>query len=281
MKQLVDKQSLMLRIKKNNLVKIIAFYIKIWVLMAKNSMLSWLNKRESVIIFVFGKVVRYFFYFSFLYFLVSKTGGLLGFTANEVLFFTATYSLVDTIGQFLFRSVYTFKQLIVTGDFDMVLLKPVNALFRSIAGGPDLMDLITIPPIIFITVYIGSLLNPSFVNIFYYILLILNSLLVSMSIHIFVVSLVVITVTVDHLIMIFRDFSSMGRFPIDIYKQPLKGFLSFVVPVGIMFSVPSKALIGLMSPSGILMSLPFGILFFFISLKFWQFALRKYTSASS
>jgi ABC-2 type transport system permease protein len=273
MKQLADNNY--------SLIESLRFYIKIWLLMAKNAMLSWLNKRESVVIFVFGKVVRYFFYFTFLYFLVTKTDGIAGYSAHQALFFTATYSLIDTIGQFLFRSVYTFKQQIVTGDFDLVLLKPINPLFRTIVGGPDLMDLITIPPIIAITIYFGSLLNPSFVNTLYYLLLVINGLLVSMSIHIIVVSLGVITVTVDHLIMIFRDFSSMGRFPIDIYKQPLKGFLTFVVPVGVMFSLPSKALMGLISPAGILFSLVFGITFFVISLQLWQFALRKYTSASS
>lgn len=265
----------------NKLNNSLAFYLKIWLIMAKNAILSWLNKRESVVIFVFAKVVRYFFYFSFLYFLVTKTNGIVGFSANEALFFTATYSLVDTIAQFLFRSVYTFRQLIVSGDFDLVLLKPVNPLFRSIAGGPDLMDLITIPPIMLVTIYFGLLLNPTILHTTYYILLIFNALLVSMSVHIFVVSLGVITLTVDHLIMIFRDFSSMGRFPIDIYKEPLKGFLTFIVPVGVMFSIPSKALMGLLSPMGILSSLLFGLAFFVLSLRFWQFALKKYTSASS
>lgn len=271
MKQLVD----------NTIYKNIIFYTKIWILMAKNAILSWLNKRESVFIFVTGKVVRYIFYFSFLYFLVKKTNGLLDYTANQALFFTATYSLVDTIGQFLFRSVYTFKQLIVSGDFDLVLLKPVNPLFRSIAGSPDLMDLITIPPIIGIAIYFGSLLNPSIFNILVFIVLVVNALIISMSIHILVVSFGVMTLTVDHLIMIFRDFSSMGRFPIDIYRQPLKGFLTFIVPVGLMFSIPSKALMGIVSPIGIFSSILFGLLFFLISLRLWKFALTKYTSASS
>lgn len=267
--------------KKNSLNKTFRFYIKIWFLMAKNAILSWLNKRESVIIFVFAKVVRYFFYFSFLYFLVKKTNGIAGFSANQALFFTATYSLIDTTAQFLFRSVYTFRQLIASGDFDLILLKPINPLFRSIAGGPDLMDLITIPPIIAITVYFGVMLNPSLVSFLMFILLILNAIIVSMSVHIFVVSLGIITLSVDNLIMIFRDFSSMGRFPIDIYKQPLKGFLTFIVPVGLMFSIPSKALMGLVSPVGFLISFSAAILFFIVSLKFWQFALKKYTSASS
>ncbi len=259
----------------------VRFYLKIWKLMAKNSILSLLNKKESVIIFLIGKFVRYIFYFGFLYFLVTKTNGISGYTAIQTLFFTATYTLVDTIGQFLFRSVYTFRQLIVTGDFDLVLLKPINPLFRSIAGGPDPMDLVTIPPIIAVVVYIDLLLNPSMLHTTFYILLIINAIIISMSIHVFVVSLGIITLSVDHLIMIFRDFSTMGRLPIDIYKSPLKEFLTFIVPVGLMFSVPSKALMGIISPLGVILSIIFGITLFVLSLKFWQFAIKKYTSASS
>lgn len=271
MKRLVDK----------NLKQTLSFYTKIWILMAKNSIRSWINKKEAVVIFVTGKIVRYIFYFGFLYFLVTKTNGILDFTANQALFFTATCALVDTLSQFLFRSVYTFRQLVISGDFDLVLLKPVNSLFRSIAGGPDLMDLITIPPIAAVVVYLGILLNPEFLSVLFFVLLVINALLVSMSIHIFVVSLSVIALTADHLIMVFRDFSSMGRFPVDIYKEPLKSFLTFIIPVSLMFTIPSKALMGLVSPLGLVLSIFFGVVIFISSLKFWNFALKKYTSASS
>lgn len=259
----------------------IKFYFKIWKLMAINSISSWISKKEAFAIFVFGKVVRYLFYFGFLYFLVNKTNGLAGYTSYQTLFFTATYTLVDTLGQFLFRSVYTFRQLITSGDFDLILAKPVNPLFRSLVGGPDPMDLITIPPILGVVLYLGSFLDPSFISIIVYILLICNAILISMSIHIFVLSFGVITLEIDHTIMIFRDFSSMGRMPIDIYKEPLKSFLTFIVPIGLLFTVPAKALMGLISPVAIFLSIFFGFVLFISSLKFWQFALKKYTSASS
>ena len=273
MKRLVDN--------RNILKSILGFYTKVWILMAKNSIRSWINRKEAVVIFVTGKVVRYIFYFGFLYFLVTRTNGILGFSANQALFFTATFTLVDVLGQFLFRSVYTFRQLVVSGDFDLVLLKPINPLFRSIAGGPDPMDLITIPPIVGVVVYVGSLLNPTLLSVLFFVVLVINALLVSMSIHILVVSLSIIALTADHLVMVFRDFSTMGRFPVDIYKEPLKSFLTFVVPVSLMFTVPSKALMGLLSPVGVLISMFFGVTIFIFSLKFWNFALKKYTSASS
>lgn len=73
----------------------------------------------------------------------------------------------------------------------------------------------------------------------------------------------------------------MGKLPIDIYKQPLRGILTYLVPVGIMMTLPAKALLGLVSPVGVLASFALGLLTIFVSMRFWKFALKRYTSASS
>jgi ABC-2 type transport system permease protein len=249
--------------------------------MAKNSLLGWSINRHVFLVFLLGKTVRYISYFGFLYFLIKGTNGFLGYSQNQVLFFTATYVMVDTIAQFFFRSVYSFRPQIISGDFDLILVKPVNALFRVLLGGPDPIDLITIPPIIFVVVWIGSTLNPDMLHTIYYVLLVINGLLIAAAFHIAVLAFGIITLEVDHLIMVYRDLSSMGRFPIDIYKQPLKGILTFIVPIGIMVTLPAKALAGLVSPLGIILSILIGVFVFFVSLKFWNFAVTKYTSASS
>lgn len=259
----------------------IFYYFKVWLLMAKNSLLVWFISKNSLPFFLLGKIVRYVFYFGFLYFLVKQTNGLLGYESNQILFFTSTYVLIDTLGQFFFRSVYSFRPLVVTGDLDLILVKPVNPLFRVLMGGPDPVDLITIPPIIAIVVYIGSLLSPTPIQVFYFVLLVLNGLLMAMAFHIAVLSLGIITFEIDHTIMIYRDLTSMGRLPVDIYKEPLRGILTFVIPVGVMMTIPAKAFMGLINPLGIISTMLFGISLLVLSFRFWNFALKKYSSASS
>jgi len=256
MKQLVDK------FKK---------YLRVYVKMTTNSFVIWLTRRSAFTIFLIG----------FLIFLVKNTNGFAGFSGNQILFFTATYVLIDTLAQFLFRSVYSFRQLVVSGDLDLVLVKPVSPLFRSLFGGADPVDLITLPAIIGVVIYIGSLLSPTILHTTFYILLVINGLVISAAFHIAVLSLGIITTEIDHTVMIYRDLVSIGRFPIDIYKEPFKSLLTFIVPVGVMVTIPAKALIGLVSPLGIISSLIFGLALLFFSIKFWHYALKKYTSASS
>jgi len=256
-------------------------YFKIWLLMSKNSFLAVFNQRMALSIFLIGKILRFFFFFVFIIFLLKGTKSLAGYNLNQTLLFFFTFNLVDTISQFLFREVYRFRPLIVSGGFDLVLSKPVNALFRSLMGGADVIDLITIIPLTIATFYIASLLNPSILHTTFYILLVLNGLIIASAFHIFVLGLGIVTLEIDRTIMIYRDLFNLGRFPIDIYKEPLRGIITFLIPIGVMVSFPAKAIMGLMTPMGILWSIVFGILTLFLSLKFWNFALKKYTSASS
>lgn len=256
-------------------------YFGLWWIMSRNSFLAIISQKLSVAIFLIGKVFRFTLFAVFLIFLIKGTNSLVGYSSNQAIFFFLTFNVIDVFTQFLFREVYRFRGLVVTGDLDLVLVKPMNALFRVLMGGADVIDLITIPPLIFAVYYVGNLLSPSSIQVFLYLLLLLNGLLIGTAFHIAVLSLGIITLEIDHVVMIYRDITNLGRFPIDIYKQPLQGILTYLIPVGVMITLPAKALMGLVSPLGIAISFGIAAIAVFASLRFWNFALTKYTSASS
>lgn len=257
------------------------YYIKIWLMMSKNSFLVMLTQKKIFALFLFGKILRFGFFAAFLFFLVRGADSLAGYSINQTMFFFLTFNVIDISAQFLFREVYRFRPLIISGDLDLVLVKPMNTLFRVLMGGADFMDLVTIPPLLFAVVYLGGLLNPSTLQATYYVLLIINGLLIAAAFHIAVLSLGIITLEIDHTIMIYRDLTNLGRLPVDIYRQPLRGVLTYLIPVGVMITLPGKALMGLVTPFGVLASFALGLVVIFASLKFWKFALTRYTSASS
>jgi ABC-2 type transport system permease protein len=257
------------------------YYLRIWLLMSKNSFSVWLVRRKLLFFFLLGKLLRFGFFTAFLYFLIKGADNLAGYNINQTIFFFLTFNVIDILAQFLFREVYRFRPLVVSGDFDLFLTKPMSALFRALMGGADVIDLITIPPLFAAVIYVGGMLNPSVLDTTYYIMLIINGLLIAAAFHIAVLSLGIITLEIDHTIMIYRDLTNLGRFPVDIYRQPLKGILTYLVPVGLMITLPVKALMGLVSPQGVFFSFVLGAILFFVSLRFWRFALARYTSASS
>lgn len=256
-------------------------YLKVWWLMSRNSFVTVFYAKLALTIFLVGKIMRFLFFGSFLFFFVSGAKGLAGYSPNEVAFFFLTFNLVDIVGQFLFREVYRFRGLIVSGNFDLVLVKPINPLFRSLMGGADVIDLITIPPLLFLIWFVGRAFNPTFLDVSLFSLLTLNGVLISGSFYIFVLGFGIITQEIDHMTMIYRDLASLGRIPVDVYKEPMKAFLSFVFPVAIMVTLPARALVGVVTPIWVVGSLVIGIVSFYLAIKFWNFALKRYTSASS
>lgn len=114
-----------------------------------------------------------------------------------------------------------------------------------------------------------------------YIFLVINAFLIATAIHIAVLALGVLTTEIDNTIMLYRDLTRMGMVPIDVYRQPLQAFITFVIPVGIMMTFPAKALMGLLSWQAVLASFLIAGLLFWASLKFWQYSLTRYSSASS
>jgi ABC-2 type transport system permease protein len=240
-----------------------------------------MTQRLGLLVFLLGKILRFALFLIFLIVLLKGTNTLAGYNLNQTVFFFLTFNLIDVISQFLFREVYRFRKYIVTGSFDLSLVKPISALFRSLMGGADIIDLITIPPLIIALFIVGRSLNPTFLSVILYFVLLVNGLLIASAFHIAVLALGIITFEIDHTVMIYRDLTSLGRLPIDIYKQPLQGFLTFLVPVGIMMTLPAKTLMGKSSPLIILVSLFIGLLSIFLSVRFWNYALTKYSSASS
>lgn len=257
-------------------------YIIIWKKLTVNSFLISLSSRVSALLFLTGKLLRFIFFFIFLSALFGNANTLAGYTSVQILLFFMTFNLIDTVTQLFFREAYRFRPLVVSGDFDLILVKPMNPLFRALAGGADPLDLIMlIPYTVTLVIVISRIPAVTITSVVLYCLLVINGLIIATGFHIIVLALAILTTEIDNTIMIYRDLTSMGRFPVDIYKEPIRTLILYIVPVGIMMTIPAKAMLGLLYPGIIFTSVLIGGIFFVFALKFWAFALTKYTSASS
>lgn len=242
----------------------------------------FLQSRLGAFLFFIGKLLRFGTFLYFLVILTHETKVIAGYSLWQVVFFYATFNLIDIIVQLFLREVYRFRTYIVNGTFDSVLSKPFSPLIRSLFGGIDLTDLPLLIISIFFLVYSGVHLGGiTLGSILIFMLLIFNAFLIALSFHILVLALAIYTTEIDHAIMVYRDITQMGRIPVDIYIEPVRIFLTFVIPVGIMMTLPAKALMNLASLNLIILSFSFSAILLFLSLKLWQKSLKYYQSASS
>ncbi len=257
-------------------------YFEIWYNLALNSFQSSLQSRFGASIFVIGKLLRFFLTLSFILLISTKTKVIVGYNLWQMVLFFATFNLIDVSAQFFFREVYRFRTQVIKGEFDYTLLSPISPLFRSLMGGTDILDLPILLISIILVVYSAEKLgNVNFTGVISYVLLLVNGFLIALSFHVFVLGMGIITTVVDNILWLYRDLTQMGRVPIDVYREPLRAIITFIVPVGIMMTFPGKALIGLLSVEGLITAFVVGISTFLLSLLFWKYSLRHYSSASS
>lgn len=257
-------------------------YYKVWLLLTQSAVQTSLASRFGVVILVLGKIIRFFFFFFFLYLIGSKTKIISGYSLSQIIFFFLTYQIIDLLPQFFMREVYRFREYVVKGDFDYFLVKPISALFRSLFGGTDPLDTpLIVLTLIFLVPQVLQLAHGDILRMLAYLIFIGNALLIAVSFHILVLALGIVTTEIDNAIMFYRDITQMGRIPVDIYKEPLKGLITFAIPVGVMMTIPAKALMGILSLPIALVSLCIGGSAICLSLFLWRQALKQYGSASS
>lgn len=259
-------------------MKSIQRYIKILWLYSIFSIKSTTQSLGGFVLFMIGKLLRFGMFFLFIYFLVSQTSALQGYSTLEAIAILMTFEILTSIGGMIFREVYRFRPLVISGGLDGILTKPYHPFTKILFGGFDIMDMMILIMqviIIGVIVYIGQY---TFAHVLLYVALMLNALLIFTGFHVLALSMGIMTTSVDQALMILRDIIETGRFPIEIYAEPIRWFITFVIPVGVMMTFPAKGLFGLLSFEGVLGSFALGIIFMGINIYIWQFALRRYQS---
>ena len=260
-------------------IKIIKRYFNIWLKTSIYSTQAHLATRRASLMYIAGKFIRFFFFIWFLYLVAGKTKNIAGYSMDQMVTFFLIFNLFDISGQVLFRGIYYLRGDIISGALDFKLAKPLNILFQVLTRQTDLLDL----PLLFIILGLlwwqGLVIDLNRALLFGVIGM--ASLMLVIAIHTLIASIGVLTTEVDNTIMIYRDLSVMARVPVDIYIGPIRALLTFVVPVAVIMTFPAKVLLGLLSWQIVILSLLMSGIFLWISLRFWQFALTHYSSASS
>lgn len=251
--------------------------LKIFLLLSKYSLKTVLMRPVGVILFILGKFLRFIVFFFFLLILLKKTRVFAGYDMNQALIFFLTFNVIDSAIQLLFREVYRFRQLVISGELDTILVKPYNPFIRVLIGGIDFMDAVILLIYVgLLSFFISKLTIP--INYLAFFGLLINALIIGTGFQILILAIGILTTEVDHTIMIYRDITRMAALPIDIYREPIKSIFTFILPVGIMMTYPVKALFNLLNWKLYLLSFTFGFLVLFFGLTMWKMALRKYQS---
>lgn len=258
-------------------------YWKVWILTAQNTLQQAFINRWSNALFFLGKVMRFGFSMLFLFIIRQHVTQFAGYTTDQLIIFFLTYQFVDLLAQVVYRGVYVFSNYIRTGDFDFVLAQPINPLFRMLTNQPDINDTLFLIPTLIISLYIALHLQVSITlaSFIWFLVLLCNSFLIVTAFHILILCAGILITQVEGILWLYRDLSRLGQFPVSIYVEPLRFALFFLVPIGVMVTIPAEYLLGVIPAYSAAIAVAIGVIFFILSLRVWKYSIRYYSSASS
>ncbi len=258
-------------------------HIKVWRQLVSCSFGSFASNRIDSFSYLTGKLMRFGFFWLFITSVFRFTPSFVGYTKQEVLLFFLTFNFVDVLAQIFFRGIYLFTSDVRKGNFDFVLAKPVNPLFFILSRLIDILDFVFLFPIMGCLVYVVMQLPYALSagSFFWYFAYIVLGLVIILGIHIFTASIAIWTEESEHVIWLYREGMTIGRFPPDMLPGSLQFLFTYVIPIIVVVSYPTKALLGELGYIHGMIAVLIACGFLGVSLVFWKKALRAYSSASS
>ena len=214
----------------------------------------------------------------------QNSGSIGGWKFEQALIIQAIYTILNGITNTWFNPNLTeIVKHIREGTLDFVLLKPIDSQF--------FISLKKINPSGFLEIMLGFLLlffciriNQINLNLSF---LTLSSITISCSICIlyslwfFISTTTIWFVKTWNAIEVLRSFLYIGRFPLNSFSFSLRIFFSVFIPIAFITTIPSEVFLGLSQLWKILLEVIVASVFLITSRKFWLFALKFYSSASS
>lgn len=99
-------------------------YLKIWLRTSLASVQGMLTHRGGAVLFLAGKWLRFGLFIFLLQILHQRLARLDSYSFEQLLTFFLVFNLVDLVPQIFFRGIYWFRNQVVSGEFDFVLLAP-------------------------------------------------------------------------------------------------------------------------------------------------------------
>lgn len=180
-------------------------------------------------------------------------------------------------------SLMAIVEHIRQGTLDFVLLKPADAQFLISTERFDVMKMGDLIAGALLVVYafgrLGYVPGPG--DIALALVLLVAAAAVLYSVWLLVVCVAFWVVRLDNLAYLFMSIFDFARWPVDIFRGPLRWVFTIAIPLAIMTTYPARALLGTLQPEVALGAIGGSAAFFVASRMIWKRALGRYTSASS
>jgi len=259
-------------------------YFKVYKKFLHTSLASELEYKTNILIDLITAILSLIGSIFLLSIFFQNNGSIGSWEFEEALIIQGIYTILNGITNTWFNPNLTeIVKHIREGTLDFVLLKPIDSQF--------FISLKKINPSGFLEIMLGFCLlifcirinqinlNLSFLSLSF--ITIICSICILYSLWFLISTTTIWFVKTWNATEVLRSFLYIGRFPLNSFSFSLRVFFSVFIPIAFITTIPSEVFLGLSQLWKILLEIIVATIFLMTSRKFWVFALKFYTSASS
>ncbi len=259
-------------------------YLTVYKKFLHTSLASELEYKTNILIDLITAILSLIGSIFLLSIFFQNSGIIGGWEFEEALIIQGIYTILNGITNTWFNPNLTeIVKHIREGTLDFVLLKPIDSQFfisfKKINPSGFLEVILGIFLLIFCIKINQIDLNLSFLILS--LITIICSICILYSLWFFISTTTIWFVKTWNATEVLRSFLYIGRFPLNSFSFSLRIFFSVFIPIAFITTIPSEVFLGLSQSWKILLEVIVTLLFLITSRKFWLFALKFYTSASS
>ena len=259
-------------------------YLKVYKKFLHTSLASELEYKTNILIDLITAILSLIGSIFLLSIFFQNNGSIGSWKFEEALIIQGIYTILNGITNTWFNpNLSEIVKHIREGTLDFVLLKPIDSQFfisLKKINPSGLLEIILGLILLFYCIRINQIIfSLSFLTLS--LITLICSICILYSLWFFISTTTIWFVKTWNATEVLRSFLYIGRFPLSSFSFSLRIFFSVFVPIAFITSIPSEVFLGISEFWKILLELIVAMIFLFTSRKFWIFALRFYTSASS
>lgn len=213
-----------------------------------------------------------------------QTDQLGGWSYAEVLTLLGIFNTLQGLIDFALRpNMARLLQHIRRGTLDYVLTKPVDSMFYVSFRHLVFWRIIDVLLGIGLTFYglRQQQYVPSSADLGMFVISLTAAIILIYSLWMLLMTTAFWVIRMDDLSFVFNSFFETTRFPISMYQGWVRVVLTYVLPAAFITSTPALALLGKWNIGATAAAMGVAVVFLWLSRRFWRYALKSYTSASS
>lgn len=208
---------------------------------------SMLEYKASFIIAFLSQIIVFFSYYFIILALFDKFDNIKGFTLYEVLLCFSIIQFGYAFCETFARGIDKFDRLIITGDFDRLLLRPKNIIVQVLSSDADFIKISRLIQalIVMIIALVNLDVTITPLKIVTLILMMISAVVIFFGIFLLAASYCFITIQGLEVRNVFTDGGKhMAQYPIGVFKKGFVLFFTFVIPYAFVNYYPLLYFIG-------------------------------------